>query len=90
MANYFAKSTRNASNTANVNLGAYKLTTSSPFIDNVTAGGSLNFKMYNASDDHSLNNNNYFSFYPLAGYYAIFSFNNEGVKKRFLFHYIKI
>ena len=72
--------------TANVNLGVYKLTTSSPFIDNVTAGGSLNFKMYNASDDHSLNNNNYFSFYPLAGYYAIFSFNNEGVKKRFLFH----
>ncbi len=72
--------------TGNVNLGAYKITTSSPFIDNVTAGGSLNFKMYDASDDHALNNNNYFSFYPLAGYYAIFSFNNAGVRKRFLFH----
>jgi len=72
--------------TNNLNLGAYKLTTSSPFIDNVGSGGSLNFKIYNASDDHALNNNDYFSFYPLAGYYAIFSFNNAGVRKRFLFH----
>jgi hypothetical protein len=72
--------------TANVNLGAYRITTSSPFIDNIGSGGSLNFKMYNASDDHALNNNDYFCFYPLAGYYAIFSFNNAGVRKRFLFH----
>lgn len=72
--------------TANVNLGAYRITTSSPFIDNIGSGGSLNFKMYDASDDHALNNNDYFCFYPLAGYYAIFSFNNAGVRKRFLFH----
>lgn len=72
--------------TGNVNLGAYKLTTSSPLIDNIGSGGSLNFKMYDSSDDYALNNNNSFSFYPLAGYYAIFSFNNAGVRKRFLFH----
>ncbi|CAB4121798.1 Intramolecular chaperone auto-processing domain containing protein [uncultured Caudovirales phage] len=72
--------------TGNLNLGAYKLTTSSPIIDNISGGGCLNFKMYNASDDYALNNNDYFSFYPLSGYYAIFSFNNAGVKKRFIFH----
>jgi hypothetical protein len=69
--------------TTNVNLGVRNITTSSPFIDNITNGGCLNFKMYSSSDDHALNNNDYFSFYPLAGYYAMFSFNNAGVRKKF-------